>query len=372
MNTAMDSWIAAMPKAEIHVHLEGTISPETLLKLADRLRRADGDRYDALSSLPSTELEGLQDWMAFTSFPDFISKYMLISSLLRTPDDFRLIVEECGRDMVRQNILYRELTVTPYTHTHLQSKELAFEDILAGLEEGRRTVRESFGREMRWVFDIPRNASFHRESSYDLRPAQETLGYALHGIDHGVVGFGLGGYEVGAPPEPFAHAFAEAKAAGLFSVPHAGETVGPQSVWGALQSLDADRIGHGVRSIEDPNLLVALRDRQVPLEVNLTSNICLHVYRRLSEHPFPHLDRMGLLLTVGSDDPPLFSTDLTRELGLLADEFGYARADIARIARNAFTCCAAPAPVKARLLDEFDSWMDRHSPHQAEEPPAIS
>lgn len=364
MKNSSKPWIAALPKVEIHVHLEGTIGPETLLKLAER--------HGALSSLPHAELQGLQDWLAFTSFPDFIAKYMLVSSLLRTPDDFRLIVEECGRDMVRQNILYRELTVTPYTHTHLQPKNLRFEDLLAGLEEGRRTVRALFGREMRWVLDIPRNASFSYGVGYDPRPAQKTLDYALHGIEHGVVAFGLGGYEVGAPPEPFAHAFTEAKRAGLLSVPHAGETLGPQSVWGALQSLAADRIGHGVRSIEDPNLLATLRDRQIPLEVNLTSNICLHVYRRLSEHPFPHLDRMGLLLTVGSDDPPLFSTDLTRELSLLAEEYGYASADIARIARNAFVCCAAPAPLKAQLLGEFDSWVEKHNPDKAELRPATS
>ncbi len=351
MKSDLSAWIADMPKAEIHVHLEGAIGPETLLKLAMH--------HDRLSSLPSRDIAGLQGWLAFSGFPDFIEKYMLISDLLRTPEDFRLIVEECGQDMVRQNILYRELTVTPYTHTRIQQKGLTFDDLFAGLEEGRRSVQENLGREIRWVFDIPRNACFGQPNSgvYDPQPANETLAYALQGLDSGVVGFGLGGYEVGAPPEPFAHAFAAAKEAGLRSVPHAGETVGPQSVWGAVTALSADRIGHGVRAIEDPSLLVLLRERRIPLEVNLTSNICLHVYRRVAEHPFPHLDRMGLLLTIGSDDPPLFSTNLTREYDLLASEFGYSRADIARIARNAFLAAAAPPSLASRLLADFDAWL---------------
>ena len=248
MKRNVSAWIAKMPKAEIHVHLEGTISPETLLTLAQR--------HNKMDALPSQDIANLQEWLAFSSFPDFIEKYMLISDLLRTPKDFRLIVEECGRDMVRQNILYRELTVTPYTHTHIQQKGLTFDDLFAGLEEGRLSVRENLGREIRWVFDIPRNACFGQPNSgvYDPQPAKETLTYALRGLDSGVVGFG-GGYEVGA-----ARTFRTAlpPLGGRSSpVPHAGETEGPQSVWGAVKALSADR-GHGVRAIEDPNLLVLL------------------------------------------------------------------------------------------------------------------
>jgi len=172
-----------------------------------------------------------------------------------------------------------------------------------------------------------------------------------------VVGFGLGGNEVGAPPEPFAHAFAKAKQAGLPCVPHAGETQGPASVWGAINELQADRIGHGVRAIEDPNLLVALKERQIPLEINPTSNICLGMYRRIAEHPLPHLDRMGLKITVNSDDPPLFNTSLCREYQLLIDEFGYSKRDVLRIARTAFEVCYAEDVLKTRMLAEFDAWV---------------
>jgi aminodeoxyfutalosine deaminase len=172
-----------------------------------------------------------------------------------------------------------------------------------------------------------------------------------------VVGFGLGGFEVNAPPEPFAHAFDRARQEGLLSVPHAGETAGPASVWGAVETLHADRIGHGVRAIEDPTLLTVLRDRQIPLEVNITSNVCLHIFDHFAMHPFPHLDRMGVKVTVNSDDPPLFNTNLCIEYGVLAAEFGYDRAGLARIARNAFEVSGAAPSLKTQLLAEFDAWL---------------
>jgi aminodeoxyfutalosine deaminase len=356
LDPQLAAFIAAMPKAELHIHLEGSIQPPTVLALAQR--------HNMLDTLPANDLPGLQRWFSFTDFNHFVNIYFTISDLLRTPEDFATIVHDCGADMAAQNVRYRELTFTPYNHTHLLDKGLAIDDLLAGLEEGRQRAHKEFGVEMRWVFDIPRNASFPRNSSgdskdYDPQPAKHTLGYALAGMKHGVIGFGLGGYEVGAPPQPFAHAFAHAKEAGLLSLPHAGETMGADSVWGAVDQLRADRIGHGVRAIEDPALLALLKERQIPLEVNPSSNICLHVYRRLAEHPFAHLDRMGLLLTVNSDDPPLFNTTLTREYELLASEFGYGRADLLRIAANAFTASGAPADLKARLIQEFDEWAER-------------
>lgn len=370
---ATRDFIAAMPKAEIHIHLEGAIQPETLLELARRHRRED--------KLPTTNIEGLRRWFTFTDFPHFIQIYWTISDLLRTPEDFALIVHACGADMAAQNIRYRELTFTPFTHTDLQDKGLTMEAIFEGLEAGRAQAKRDFGVEMRWVFDIPRNTSFkpwhkstrvrgvvrgidaqlrrwglRQKEYYHPYPAERTLAYALAGQDKGVIGFGLGGFEVGAPPEPFAQVFRTAKAAGLLSVPHAGETVGPASIWGAINTLDADRIGHGVRAIEDEALLALLKERQIPLEINPTSNICLHVYPSLAEHPFAKLDRMGLLVTVNSDDPPLFNTSLTQEYAVLATQFGYSHADLVRIARNAFVTCGAPVEIKQRLLAEFDEW----------------
>ena len=359
INPELTAFIAAMPKAEIHIHLEGSIHPRTVLALARR--------HNMLDTLPATDLDGLQRWFTFTNFDHFVDIYFVIAELLRTPEDFATIVHDCGKDMAAQNIRYRELTFTPYIHTHLIDKGLKIEDLLAGLEEGRQRARKEFGVEMRWIFDVPRNASFDDdrvareripvEATYDPAPAEITLEYALQGRKVGVIGFGLGGNEVDAPPKPFAHAFRTALAHGLLSAPHAGETMGADSVWGAINDLGAARIGHGVRAIEDPALLTLLKERQIPLEINPTSNVCLHVYRSLAEHPFPHLDRMGLMVTVNSDDPPLFNTTLNQEYGVLAGAFGYGKADLARVARNAFVACAAPEPLKTELLAEFDQWV---------------
>jgi adenosine deaminase len=356
----MAEFIRRLPKAELHIHLEGSIQPDTLLELARR--------HDCLHTLPAQNEVDLRRWFRFTGFPHFMTIYWTISDLLRTPEDFALAVDCCAQDMARQNIVYREITFTPFTHTHLQEKGLSIDNLLEGLETGRQEARRQYQVEIAWIFDIPRNSSFHSSQSYDPYPAQRTLDYALAGRDRGVVGLGLGGNEVGAPPEPFAHAFRIARSEGLASIPHAGETMGAQSVWGALDMLHADRIGHGVRAIEDPRLLSVLHDRQIPLEVSLTSNICLHVYRRLAEHPLPHLDRMGLLLTVNSDDPPLFNTTLSEEYARLAIEFGYSTSELARLARNAFAVSAAPPELKHRLLTAFDAWTAANLPTQSQLP----
>lgn len=348
----LKNFIQKLPKAEIHIHLEGAIQPATVLKLAKR--------HSKLSTLPSDTEAGLREWYRFIDFPHFMEIYLTIQDLIRTADDFALIVYENGADMAAQNIRYREITVTPYTHTDYQSKGVTFSELMKGLEDGRSQAKRDFGVEMRWVFDIPRNFSFNGRGTYSTKPADITLEYALEGKTAGVVGFGLGGNEVGAPPEPFAHAFDKAKANGLLSVPHAGETTGPETVWGSLKALHADRIGHGVRAMEDPSLLATLKVHQIPLEINPTSNICLNVYSSMANHPFRQLDERGLLVTVNSDDPPLFNTSLVREYGVLAREFGYDAAGLARVARNAFVAAGVEPDVKTALLAEFDAWVDKH------------
>ncbi|MCB8961692.1 MAG: adenosine deaminase [Ardenticatenales bacterium] len=354
MNAANDlkNFIQAMPKAELHIHLEGTVKPATLLQLAQR--------NGLQKTLPSTTVAGLQEWFTFRDFPHFIEVILAVHNLLRTKEDFALAAYENGAAMHAQNIRYRELTVSPFNHTTILDKGLSIADILAGLEEGRRQARADFGVEMRWVFDVARNFCFAAPNSgYDPVPAEETLKYAMAGQPYGVVALGLGGGEVGCPPEPFAPTFARAKEAGLYSVPHAGETVGPASVWGAVEALQADRLGHGVRAIEDPYLLARLHEQQIPLEICLSSNQCLHVYDRIEGHPLPHLDRMRLPVTVNTDDPPIFNTTLCGEYELLAESFGYDQADITRIARNAFAYSLAEPELKATLLGEFDAWVER-------------
>lgn len=326
----LPSFIEAMPKVELHIHLEGAIEPATLLKLAER----NG------VPLPADTPDGLRAWYEFADFPHFVEVYLAIQSCLRSADDFSTVAYELGADMARQNILYREATVTPYTHL-VQDKGLRADDIIAGLEDGRRRAQRDFGVEMRWILDIHRNLP---------PPAGEvTAQLALDWADRGVAALGLGGNEATAPAAPFAPLFARAKAAGLASAPHAGEIAGPPSVWSALHDLQADRIGHGVRSIEDPRLLATLHDRQTPLEVNPTSNVCLKVYRSIDQHPFIHLLRMGLCVTVNSDDPPLFNTTLTQEFAKLAGAFGLTETDLQALTQNAARAAFLPPDEKRRL-----------------------
>lgn len=345
--------IEGIPKAELHIHLEGAIEPKTVLQLAER--------NDLLDMLPANDEAGLRDWFTFSDFNHFVGIYLTIQNLLRTPDDFELIAYKLGADMARQNILYRESTFTPYTHVVYQDKGLTIHDVLEGLERGRQRARNDFGVEIRWVFDIHRNLPYeiNGDGSFNPEPADMTLDFALAGKDYGVVALGIGGYEVGAPPEDFEEVFVKAKLNGLLSVPHAGETEGPASVWGSVRELQADRIGHGVRSIEDPELLSLLVDYQIPLEVNPTSNLRLHVYDSIQQHPFKRLDEMGVPVTINSDDPPLFNSSLSQEYLLVAEAFEYQPKDLIRLARRAFMAAGVEIDVKQRLLEEFDRAVEK-------------
>lgn len=336
---SIPTFIEQMPKAELHLHLEGAIAPATLLTLAERHGRP----------LPAETVEGLQAWYQFTTFRHFINIYLTIQACIRTADDFAFIVCALAADRAHQNIRYSEVTVTPYTHIW-QDKGLHPADIIAGLEEGRRQARRDFGVELRWVFDIPRNLP---------EPAGSwTADFAIQHMDRGVVGFGLGGDEARAAPELWAAPFNRAVAAGLYSVPHAGEVAGPASVWGAIRALGARRIGHGVRSIEDPALVNYLVETQIPLEVNPTSNLCLNVYPNFAAHPLRALWDAGVYVTVNSDDPPMFNTSLTQEYQVLHDHFAFSVAELEAIALRAVQA-AAPlgldAAGKRELTQAFQS-----------------
>lgn len=352
MNPELENFLHQMPKAEIHIHLEGSMRPETALTLAER--------NDSIDLLPSSDLETLRSWFKFRDFDHFLEIYLTLQDLLRTGEDFELIAYQAGAEMAAENIRYREITFTPYTHTDYSENGLPIEEILEGLAAGAGRAKEDFGVEIRWIFDIPRNLSF-LEGKYDPQPAEKTLAYALQGRGIGVVGLGLGGSEVNAPPELFAHAFVKAKENGLLSVPHAGETQGPASVWGAIDQLMADRIGHGVRAIEDQELITYLVEYQIPLEVNPSSNIHLHVYESFEQHPIKLLDQAGVKVTVNSDDPPLFDTSLLKEYFILAERFDYQQADLIRIGRQAYEACGADDGAKKKMLEDFDRWVERNS-----------
>ncbi len=331
----LETFIRRMPKVELHVHLEGSIQPETLLQLAERNK----------VSLPANSVGALRQWYTFTDFAHFIEIYIAISSCICSAEDIELIAREFLRGQAAQNVQHSEVTFTPYTHFSLNRK-IPYADQLAALSRARVWAAEALGVSVNWVLDISRN----------VRPIEHGLTVAdwvISGKDHGVVGLGLGGPEIGHPPELFAEAFDRARAAGLASVPHAGETVGAESIWGALRSLKAQRIGHGVRCLEDAELVAELRERQIPLEVCPTSNVCLGVAASIAEHPLPQLLEAGLYVTINSDDPPMFNTTLTDEYLKITEAFDFSIETIEQLVLNAIRASLLPAASRTELEMRF-------------------
>ena len=326
--------VAAMPKVELHLHLEGSVQPETLLTLADK----NGVR------LPASTPEGLRDWYHYRDFDHFISIYGIICSCLQTPDDFAQITYEYGQQMARQNIRYAEITWSPTQHVN---DRLPFEALLEGVNGGRDRAHRDFGVSMNWIPDI-------------VRCLPDTAMTVAHWLtspaaqEAGVVAIGLGGPEVGYPPERFEKAFRFARERGLHSNPHAGETVGPESVWGALHALKAERIGHGVRAIEDAALVEHLATNRIPLEVNPTSNVCLGVYADYATHPLPHLLAAGVMVTINSDDPALFNTTLNDEYEHAVVDCGLTLEQLMQVALNAVRASYLESSEKETLLSDFE------------------
>src|SRR6266516_3713036 len=332
---SLESFIRAMPKVELHVHLEGAIEPETLLALARRNQVA----------LPADTLAGLRSWYTFTDFAHFVEIYLAVSACIRSPEIIELIAREFLARQAAQSICYSEVTYTAFTHYHF--KGLPFRDQLAALNRARAWAAAELGVMTGLVIDIPR--------SITAEDGLLVADWAIDGMGDGVVALGLGGPEIGNPPEKFSAAFARARAAGMPGVPHAGETVGPESVWGALHALDPVRIGHGVRCLEDAALVEELRARQMPLEVCPTSNVCLGVAPSIAEHPLPRLLAEGLYVTLNSDDPPMFNTTLTDEYRRAATVLGLSRSDLAGLAANGVRASFLDSGAKQALLAEIDA-----------------
>jgi aminodeoxyfutalosine deaminase len=337
-SSSLAEFIRKMPKVELHVHLEGSIYPETLLTLADRNNVV----------IPANSVKEVRQWYQFSDFAHFIDIYTAICDCLRTPDDFELITTEFLKRQAEENILYSEVIFTPYTHHQLVSMD----DQLAAINRARRRAETSLGIRMRLVPDISRR----------MRPTVESyqiVEWAIRNMDKGIIALGLGGPEINNPPELFQKSFEAAHAAGLPSLPHAGETAGPESIWGAINSLRAVRIGHGIRCLEDSDLVTYLRERRIPLDVSPSSNVSLGIVNSLSEHPLPELLEAGLLVTINSDDPPMFDTTLTDEYLIIAGKFSYDKRDIKQFVLNGVEASLLPAGSKQLLANKTEAQFSR-------------
>ncbi|MER7959007.1 adenosine deaminase [Streptomyces sp. NPDC096030] len=334
----LHSFIAGLPKAELHVHHVGSASPRIVAELA--ARHPD-------SKVP-TDPEALVDYFTFTDFAHFIEVYLSVVDLVRTPEDVRLLTYEVARDMARQNIRYAELTITPYSSTRRGIDEHAF---MTAIEDARKAAEAEFGIVLRWCFDIPGEAG--------LEAAEETARLAVDLHPEGLVSFGLGGPEIGVPRPQFKPYFDRAIAAGLHSVPHAGETTGPETIWDALRELGAERIGHGTSAVQDPELLAYLAEHRIALEVCPTSNIATRAVADLDQHPVKEMVAAGVLVTINSDDPPMFGSDLNNEYAVAARLLELDERGLADLAKNAVEASFLDAAGKARIAAEIDSYTDK-------------
>lgn len=337
LTVAERAYIERMPKAELHVHLEGTVRPETLLDLG----RRHGVEY------PFSDAASARDWYRFRDFPHFIEVFIGVCNSLLTSEDFERVTYELAEDAHRQNIRYLEVTFAPASP--ISPRTPAIPDVvMAGIRAGARQGFDDFGVRMQFIVDAVRS-----------RPPEHVQAIAEWAVDNlgdGLIGIGLGGTEVGYPAMLHSAALRFAAERGVRISLHAGETVGPESVWDALEA-GSERIGHGVTSIHDSRLVEHLVQQQIVLEVSPTSNVRLGVARSLEEHPFRALHDAGVRVTVNSDDPPMFDTDLTGEYLALAQRCGFTVDELSDLsvlaAESAFLPDAERAALVALFRDEM-------------------
>jgi aminodeoxyfutalosine deaminase len=338
---AIEQFIRGLPKAELHVHHVGSASARIVSELATRHP----------GTVPS-DLDQLKRFYEFRDFAHFVEVYLAVVALIRTPEDIHYLTYEIGREMAtEQGLRYAELTCTPYTSVHRPDDPtvgMPIEAYTEAIESARVEAERDFGLVLRWIYDIP--------GEFGVPSADATLDYALNHRPDGLVGFGLGGPELGVPRPQFQPHFEQARAAGLHSVPHAGETTGPQTVWDSLTLLQAERIGHGTSSAQDPALVRHLAETGVPLEVCPSSNIATRAVTRLEEHPIRAFRDAGVTVTVNSDDPPMFGTTLNREYAIAARLLDLDEAGVAELARTAVRVSFAPEDVRDRVLGEIDAY----------------
>jgi aminodeoxyfutalosine deaminase len=334
----LSSFIAGLPKAELHVHHVGSASPAIVSELAMRH-----------PGVVPVDTDELRRFFEFRDFAHFVDVYLAVVSLIRTDDDIRYLTYEVARELAEsQQVRYAELTCTPYTSVLPDDPDhgIPIEAYTEAIEDARIAAERDFGIVLRWIYDIPGESG--------MPAADATLSFATNHRVDALVGFGLGGPEIGVSRPQFKPHFDAARRVGLHSVPHAGETTGPETVWDALRVLGAERIGHGTSAALDPRLLTYLADHRVPLEVCPSSNIATKAVANLDEHPIRAFRDAGVTISVNSDDPSMFGTSLNQEYEIAARLLELDETGVADLARAAVTASFADPEVKRDLLEEID------------------
>jgi len=324
------NFIRTLPKAELHLHLEGSIEPATLLEL----REGHGD------SGTLTEVEQLY---RYEDFNGFLMAFKNVTEHLRTPEDYELTAYRLMQKLKEENVLHAEVYVS--VGVSLWRKQ-DFDSIFEGLERGRERGTRDFGISLLWIFDAVRQ--------FGVEEARKVFELAARYRDRNVIAVGIGGDEQKGPAELFRDVYAYAADSGLRLTAHAGENAGPESIWGAL-NLRAERIGHGLNAGQDPELVEELATRQVPVEICITSNLRTGCCRALADHPVRRYFDQGLMITLNSDDPAMFQTSLAQEYQLAQESFGFTDEHLRELARNSFEASFLPAEKKLEFLNMFDA-----------------
>ena len=327
-------YIRKLPKAELHLHLEGTVTPETLVELS---ARHDGARLD---------LAGARALFDYADFSGFLMAFKAVTEQLRTGEDYELATWRMLQALARQGVVHAEVYVSVGVVYYWRRCE--FEPLFEGMERARARAESELGISVYWIFDAVRHFG-PEEAARVFRKAAE-----LRRQFPSIVGIGIGGDERRTGSEPFRELYEEARAAGLRLTAHAGETVGPDGIWGAL-NIGAERLGHALSAIHDRELMELLAERQVPLEICVTSNVrtgcCLHV----EDHPVRRYFDAGLMVTLNSDDPALFGSTLENEYRLGQEHFGFTREHLRELAANSIEASFLPGEEKVSLLRRIES-----------------
>lgn len=333
LTSALDAFITRMPKAELHLHLEGSIAPHTLLRIA---RRNNVD-------IPARDEAGVVQLFKYQSFHEFLTVFMALARALMRGEDFEEIAYELGVYLADQNVRYAEVMLSAAQY---YNRGMDLNEVVEGAAAGFARARRERGTQVNLAFD------YGRQFGVDL--AWRILEIAIRNMRHTLVAWSIGGDEIHHPPEPFAEVYAAARQAGLHVMAHAGEVVGPSSVWGAVQSLGAERLGHGIRSIDDPELLRFLRERGTVLDISPTSNIRTGAVTSAAAHPLRQLFDAGIHVTLNTDDPVFFETTMNDEYRLAVQQFGFDAECLTALALNSARATFLPEDEKQALVRRFE------------------
>jgi adenosine deaminase/aminodeoxyfutalosine deaminase len=344
MTTSSHDFLVALPKAELHLHLEGSVDPPTLSELSRRHPTplpTTNSRYRGLeeSARVFTEEEA-RALYAYRDFTGFMQAFKTVTERLRDPEDYELVTYRLMEKLHAQGVLHAEVYISAGV---VQWREQEFAPLFHGAERGRRRGERDFGVSLYWILDAVRH--------FGVDKAERVVAEAIRLTKHNVVGIGIGGDERRAGPEPFRELYAYASRNGLRLTAHAGETVGPESVWAAVRELKSERIGHGLHAVDDPELVQYLAEKQIAVEICITSNVFTGCCPSLAEHPIRKLFDAGVLVVLNTDDPDMFHTTLCREYQIVRDVFGFTPPELQELARNSFRASFLPEERKRELLN---------------------